>query len=254
MSKQELLSTFTPITLEQMSGIKLMNRIDTKYLLSMEELMALLELAAKDYMVQVVRDERDITYRTVYLDTPTNSMYIAHQCGRTVREKIRVRSYVSSDLTFLEVKNKSNKGRTDKKRIAVTSVDNLADDGAEEFLHKHAWYSLEELHPQLENSFHRVTLVNKAKTERLTIDTNIWFRNIPNGNETILDKVAVVELKRDGLTFSPVKEMLRKLRIQRASFSKYCMGCALTDRTLRQNRFKERIRNLSKYQKIQSYG
>ncbi len=244
-----MLSTFAPITLEEMSGIKLMNRIDTKYLLSMSELMALLELAAEDYMVQVVREERDITYRTIYLDTSTNGMYIAHQCGRTVREKIRVRSYVSSDLTFLEVKNKSNKGRTDKKRIRVTSADSLVEDGGNEFLHKYAWYGLDELHPQLENSFHRITLVNKAKTERLTIDTGIWFRNIPNGKETVLDKIAVVELKRDGLTFSPIKEMLRKLRIQRASFSKYCMGCALTDSTLRQNRFKERIRNLSKYQK-----
>ncbi|MCD8290045.1 MAG: polyphosphate polymerase domain-containing protein [Prevotella sp.] len=254
MSKQELLSIFTPITLEQMSGIKLMNRIDTKYLLSKEELVALLGLAAEDYMVQEVKDERDITYHTVYLDTPTNSMYVAHQCGRTVREKIRVRSYESSDLTFLEVKNKSNKGRTDKKRIRVTSVDNLAAEGGNNFLHKHAWYSLEDLHAQLENSFHRITLVNKAKTERLTIDTDIWFRNMTNGNETILDKIAVVELKRDGLTFSPVKEMLRKLHIQRASFSKYCMGCALTDRKLRQNRFKERIRNLSKYQNIKHHG
>ncbi len=249
MSKQELLSSFSPISLEEMSGIKLMNRIDTKYLMSADELIELLALAVDDYRVQEIQNEREINYGTVYLDTPINGMYVAHQCGRTVREKIRVRTYISSNMTFLEVKNKNNKGRTDKKRMRVTSVDTLQEEGGNEFLHKHAWYSLEELHPQLENSFRRITLVNNAKTERLTIDSGIWFKNIPNGQEARLDNLVVVELKRDGLTYSPVKEMLRKLHIHSSSFSKYCMGCAITDSTLRQNRFKQRIRRISKYNK-----
>ena len=56
-------------------------------------------------------------------------MYLAHQNGRVIREKIRVRTYVSSGLTFLEVKNKNNKGRTDKKRIRVQGVNSLRQDG-----------------------------------------------------------------------------------------------------------------------------
>jgi hypothetical protein len=50
-------------------------------------------------------------YETTYLDTEGREMFMAHQNGRTVREKIRVRTYKDSGLTFLEVKNK-NKQRT----------------------------------------------------------------------------------------------------------------------------------------------
>ena len=129
--KQELLSAFPSITLEEMSGIRLMNRLDTKYVLPLGTLGLFLRLAVEDYRIQEVEGERDITYHTLYLDTSERSMYLAHQCGRAVREKIRVRTYVPSGLTFLEVKNKNNKGRTDKKRIPVTSAATLEDEGGE---------------------------------------------------------------------------------------------------------------------------
>lgn len=47
MEKQKLLAAFTPITLEEMSTIRLMNRIDTKYLLTTENLFSFLRLAVK---------------------------------------------------------------------------------------------------------------------------------------------------------------------------------------------------------------
>lgn len=244
ITKQQLLAAFAPITLEEMSGIRLMNRMDTKYLLSMNTLEVFLCLTAANYRVQEVEGERDIAYRTLYLDTLDRSMYIAHLCGRAVREKIRVRTYVSSCLTFLEVKNKSNKGRTDKKRIRVLSADTLTADGGEEFLHRYANYDLQQLLPQLENRFCRITLVNHACTERLTIDCDIRFRNLTNGEEAVLDGVAVVELKRDGRTISPARELLKDLHVHPSNFSKYCIGCVLTDDNLRQNRFKPRVRSI----------
>lgn len=240
-SREQLLSSFSPITLEEMSGIRLMNRIDTKYILSAKCLKRFLLLVVGDYRVQEVSGEREAVYRTLYLDTPERSMYLAHQCGRAVREKIRVRTYVASGLTFLEVKNKDNKGRTDKKRIPVTSASSLAEEGAEGFLRQYARYGLGELSFQLENRFRRITLVNRACTERLTIDTGICFCNLLNGNRTSLQGLVVVELKRDGRTPSPAREVLRRLHVHPAGFSKYCMGCALTDTSLKQNRFKPRV-------------
>ncbi len=241
----DILSTYSPITLEEMSSIRLMNRIDTKYVLSVRQLADLLRMAANDYWVQEIDGERAAHYRTMYLDTNDAHMYVAHQCGHKTREKIRVRTYVASGLAFLEVKNKNNRGRTDKKRIPVSSANGLEPTTCDAFLRRHAWYSLSELRPQLENSFRRITLVNKAKTERLTIDSGIWFHNMRNGQQAQLNDIVVVELKRNGLTPSPVKEMLRQLRVRRASFSKYCMGCAITDPTLRQNRFKPRLRRIN---------
>lgn len=241
LKTQELLAVFSPITLDEMSGIRLMNRLDTKYVLPTDTLDVFLNLVREDYRIQEVEGERNMAYRTVYLDTPSHSMFLAHQCGRAVREKVRVRTYVSSCLSFLEVKNKNNKGRTDKKRIRVTSVDTVEEDGGKEFLHQYAWYDWEQLTPQLANSFHRITLVNNARTERLTIDNGICFRNLQNGNEAALIQLVVVELKRDGRTYSPARDILHRLHVQPASFSKYCVGCVLTDASLKHNRFKSRI-------------
>lgn len=195
----------------------------------------------RDYRIQEVKGEREIDYQTIYLDTPSKSMYLAHLCGRAVREKIRVRTYVSSDLTFFEVKNKSNKGRTDKKRIRVSSAYTLEEEGAQEFLRKYGRYQLGELSLQLENRFKRITLVNRDLTERLTIDRHICFRNLTNMGEVTMEQLVVVELKRNGRVHSSVNDILHDLHVHPAGFSKYCMGCALTDTSLRQNRFKPRI-------------
>jgi len=240
----EVLDTFRPVTLDEMNGIRLMNRLDTKYILSLDALDALLRLSSIDYRVQEVQNERNIAYRTIYLDTLDKEMYRLHLNGKAVREKIRVRTYIPSCLTFLEVKNKNNKGRTDKKRIRVADIDSLWTDGGDQFLSSNAWYRLDELLPQLENNFRRITLVNNQMTERLTIDTGITFRNIENEKVVSLSDLAVVELKRDGRTYSPIHETLHDMHIRPNSFSKYCMGCALTDETLKQNRFKPKIRRI----------
>ena len=106
MDIQTALSAFLPVSLEEMSGIRLMNRTDTKFVTSLDKLSLILQFAVTDYRVQEVEGTRNIAYRTVYLDTSGRDMYMAHQNGHRVREKIRVRTYVSSGLTFLEVKNK----------------------------------------------------------------------------------------------------------------------------------------------------
>lgn len=53
-----MLDSFNPITLKEMSRIRLMNRTDTKYLLSLDTLAVLLKRAACDYHVQEVAGER----------------------------------------------------------------------------------------------------------------------------------------------------------------------------------------------------
>ena len=105
----QTLKEYIPISLEEMSGIKLLNRTDTKYVTSYQILKEILLAAGHDYRVQEVNGEYNIAYHTIYLDTADRDMYLTHQNGRVVREKIRISTYVDSDLTFLEVKNKNNK-------------------------------------------------------------------------------------------------------------------------------------------------
>lgn len=256
---QRIIKQYDPITLEQMSGIKLMNRTDTKFVTSERLLRELLQLAQKDYFAQEIDGERIARYFTAYFDTPDQEMYIMHQNGHLNRQKVRIRSYVDSHLNFLEVKTKDNHGRTKKKRVSMQNFDanNHAHDIVfrcqdedfvvyDEFLRKYLRFSPKSLSQQLENNFNRITLVNKARTERLTIDTGLRFVNLTTGLKRDLSGLAIIELKRDGLQPSPILDLLLQLRIKPMGFSKYCMGQAFTNPDLKHNRFKPRMRNVER--------
>ena len=241
----DLINTFAPISLEQMSGVKLMNRIDTKFVTTTDRLRQLLQMARKDYYVQEIDGERNLEYDTTYFDTTAFDMYNQHQWNHTNRQKIRFRTYCISGLQFMEVKTKNNHGRTKKKRIEVTDM-NVCEQTKSDFIGKHLRYAVDTLQPALNNHFSRITLVNKAKTERLTIDSALRFHNIVNGVDKDMGRLVIIELKRDGMVYSPVLEMLRQLRIHPHGFSKYCMGSALTNPELSVNRFKCKLIEINK--------
>jgi hypothetical protein len=241
----ELLKSYRSVSLEQMGKVKLLNRVDTKFVTTSEGLEELLRLASDSYAVQEIEGHKIMPYSTLYFDTEQCTMYAQHQRGKKNREKIRVRRYEGSGLCFLEVKRKNNKGRTDKKRIQIP--ERMPDTANyEEFLSKYSRYSGDVLIPQLSNNFRRMTLVNAAMTERLTIDTDLRFFNEVTGLEQDMENLAIIEVKRDGLTYSPVLAMLNQLRIHESGFSKYCIGMTLTNHELKSNRFKERIRAIGK--------
>ena len=58
--------------------------------------------------------------------------------------------------------------------------------------------------------------------------------------------LVIIELKRDGMVYSPVLQMLRDLHIHPHGFSKYCMGAAMTNDSLPVNRFKEKLRDVDR--------
>lgn len=237
-----------PITLKEMKCIKLMNRTDTKFVATLAQLNEFLQAVQGKYYIQVKDNERLACYHTTYLDTDDYKMYRMHHCGKQVREKIRVRTYLDTNDTFLEVKNKNNHGRTKKKRIIINSLESLETESERviPFLAQHAWYRLDEVSPVIENWFNRITLVNMAKTERLTIDFNLRFHHLKSDGHDSLSRVAIIELKRDGNVPSPALEIIRRLRITKSGFSKYCIGSALTNNALKRNNFKERLRMIEK--------
>lgn len=259
MTIPEILGSYEPITLEEMSGIRLMNRTDTKFVTNEAMLCRLLELARKAYRVQEIDGRRIGNYYTVYFDTPDCQMFRVHHNGHVNRQKLRIRSYVDSGQNFLEVKTKNNHGRTKKKRMSMEGFNPLQpqhditfrrqDAQYEEigdFLSGHLHYDASVLSEQIENRFRRITLVNKGKTERLTIDLDLQFHHVKNGRDCDLSGIVIIELKRDGQVYSPILEMLRQLRIHPHGFSKYCIGSALTNPQLPQNRFKIRLHDIEK--------
>lgn len=247
-----ILDGFDRISLDEMSSIRLMNRIDSKYLANENQLRRLLEMARGDYMVQSIDGILQSEYSTQYLDDRFNTMYLNHHNGRLTRQKVRIRTYVDTGDNFFEVKLKNNHGRTKKKRIHLTGADTYVQEGAAEFLEEHGMLSIPlcDLSPKVANHFKRITLVNKAKTERLTIDRELEFHNKETGLDRKMDNLVVIEVKRDGNTFSPVQDLLRELRIFPSGFSKYCIGMALTTPGIKRNMFNERIRKIEKLTSI----
>ena len=65
----EIISRFAPITLEEMSSIRLMNRTDTKFVTSVGRLWQLLQAAEGAYRIQEIDGKRNMSYATVYFDT-----------------------------------------------------------------------------------------------------------------------------------------------------------------------------------------
>ena len=248
-SLHKALSAFSPITLEEMEAVKLMNRVDTKFVASLSQLEAVLRLAQSDYYVQEIDGKRITHYDTLYYDTPDLAMYTRHHDRRMVRQKVRIRTYLDSDgLTFLEIKNKNNKGKTKKKRITVSDQQALSHptDEVSEFMTKRCWYDWPELLPELRTDFSRITLVNKAKTERLTIDLHLVWSNLQTGIDKTYANLVIIELKRDGNSPSPMLGIMQTLRIKPMKISKYCVGTALTNDAVKRNRFKAKIRKIEK--------
>lgn len=169
------------LDLDRIAAVRLMNRVDTKYLVDERRCMELLERAADQYYVQIIDDCRACRYATLYYDTPQWDMYHLHHNRRLTRQKIRTRTYVETGVTYLEIKSKSNKGRTHKRRMALDRslfAAAATDTAAADFLRREARYAPETLSPSLATRFVRVTLVNHAMTERLTIDFDLHFDNV----------------------------------------------------------------------------
>ncbi len=238
------LNQFDPITLEEMDGVKLMDRTDTKFTFNINELPGILEEAKIYYKVLNVEGNRISRYKTLYFDTQDFDLYNEHHSGKLNRYKIRHRTYVESNLGFLEVKFKNNKGRTLKTRIKEVEVPELNTGKAFEFLKKMLPFDPLILLPRIWINYSRITLVNKTSAERLTLDLNLEFEK--NGKKQILDQLVIAEVKQDSKVASPFINIMRNKHIRQGSISKYCFGIASSYSEVKKNNFKQKLSNVKK--------
>jgi len=250
LEQTDVLKSVAPITLSEMDTIKLMNRIDSKFVTNENVLLDILRDAqAEGYRALVVEGRKVSPYDSMYYDTPDLRMFLDHHNKRMVRQKVRTRVYVASGQTFLEIKHKNNKKRTKKKRTEIPNnlfLDFRSDNSAADYLAGHSPFTVSQIVPQMETIFNRITLVNAAKTERLTIDTNLRFVNHITGLNASLKNAVIIELKQDGRADSQMKRILLNHRVKPMRVSKYCVGITLTNPNVKSNRFKLKIRNIEK--------
>lgn len=244
-----LIELFDTISLEQMARARLMNRIDTKYILCREQLFDFLPILKNNYLIQCnATNGRIAKYETIYFDTVDKNMYLMHETGRTVRKKVRIRTYLDTRESYIECKFKNNHGGTCKKRTQIPfPIQNISDsEVAKCFVEETCGFNAKELIPTLRNEFHRMTLVSKDMDERLTVDFDLCVQNLVNKTRVGLSDLVVIELKRNSCSSSFAKQKMIECGIRPSSFSKYCVGLAMTDDNIRKNNLKEKINKIKK--------
>jgi VTC domain len=244
---KEVLDSFIPIDLEEMDNVRLMDRIDTKFVLSVRRIPDLLIRMDGGYKALEINKSRSFSYLTTYLDTSDYLFFNQHVTGKLERNKVRYRKYETTGTTYLEVKKRTNKNRTIKWRIENNlTCDNRCDDKAFEFINEYVPQKSLMLRPVLMNSFKRITLVRSDINERITIDYDLSFSDT-DGKETRLPFISIVELKRQGFSDrSPVINILKEYSIHPTSFSKYCIGTAMLNDLPRKNILKAKLLLINK--------
>lgn len=246
---EKVLNDFQPISLSEMDRVKLMRRTDTKFVFDARKVDGILREASKNYRVLEIKGDRAHKYETTYYDTNRYAMYVRHHNGLLNRFKVRSRKYLVSDIEFLEVKFKNNKGETVKTRIKHSMQDPLRSEENILFINNETPYKADELMPVLTNYFTRITLVHKTNPERVTIDLNLSFHNIGGGNLKMVPGICVTEVKRElGNRNSEIVDILKRNQVYPMGFSKYCIGTALVNKHVKANRFKPRFNRMRRFE------
>ncbi|MCX6266734.1 MAG: polyphosphate polymerase domain-containing protein [Bacteroidetes bacterium] len=240
----EMLAPFEPVSLEKMDEVKLLNRMDSKFVFNAGKLPAILAQLYSSYYILEINQVRLQRYETLYFDTPEHRLYMDHHNKHLNRFKVRSRKYADSGLCYFEIKFKNNKGRTIKKR-------NKQAGPQEEIIGKQAQalisltkYTPEMLLPVLRIDFSRITLVNHGMSERVTIDTGLSFSN--GQKERTYPGVIIAEVKQDRSHSSAISALLHQEHVPGTKISKYCLGIISLNNHIRQNNFKEKLRYINK--------
>jgi len=171
-------------------------------------------------------------------------MYYAHHNGSLNRYKIRYRTYINVGKSYLEIKFKTNKSRTVKKRKSYTR-EQLENGSFNKFIAGNTVFDPSTLSEVLTNSFNRLTFVNNNYTERLTIDFNLSFKC--NCGKCDLGYLAIAEVKYDRkLSGTGFNSFIKEFGLRKSGFSKYAVGCTFLLGDLKTNRFKRTHLKLKK--------
>jgi hypothetical protein len=234
----------TPMGLDEVNAAaRLLTRVDRKYVVTAAEFERFAEAIADDVAVLEIAGRRLFGCESTYLDTPRLDSYRAHLQGRRLRYKVRLRTYLDSGETLLEVKLKGRRGATVKHR-APHPPGRLTADGrrfvATTVGTAYGIATPDDLAPSLTTTCRRMTLVCVAEGARITCDVDV---TCGDGDRvaTLHDDRVLVETKA-GPAGSSADRVLRSLGHRPVSVSKYCVGVALLHPQLASNPWHALIR------------
>ena len=239
-------NAFRPISLHEMDSVGLMDRFDYKLVFPETSLSKLLDGLHDHYRVLEVNNIRMCRYDNRYFDTAERDFFLMHHNNKANRLKVRFRKYVDSNVTFFEIKCKTNKGKTVKQRITCDDIPTNLNDTFKEMLSGFIDNEMiNRLKPMLDNSFTRITLVNNQMTDRLTIDTNVSFNDF--SKSASMNGLVIVELKQEGPTIRPyLRDLFRNTQMMPVAVSKYIVGSLMLNPELKHNNFKNKLHLIDK--------
>lgn len=238
-----MLDKFETISLVDMDKIKLLDRVEVKYVFHISQLPSLLNTLSQHYNLLITGSLPVNKYKNVYFDTLDHSMYLDHHNGKLNRYKVRFRTYSNTETTFFETKFKSNKGRTIKTRIEVPDHNIVFEKEIRNVLCE-IGYPAEVLQESLKIDYDRITLFSKNGPERVTLDTHLEYSSGTKAYQ--FPHVVIAEVKQLKSAASVFISVMRKNHIHTFSISKYCFGIASLKTNLKINNFKPKLRHVNK--------
>ena len=235
LSTEGLAST----TLEELNAAAdLLTRVDRKYLITADTAQEVIDVLARRALVLDIDGRRCFSYASTYFDTPGLDSYLQAARKRRRRFKIRTRTYLDSDLTFLEVKTRGPRDTTIKRRLSyrTADADRLTDEGVAFVAEclaplagsaREARRTARHLVPVMATTYRRTTLHLPDDGARATIDTDLaWAALAPRpGAPREAGPFAVVETKNPARR-CPADRYLWTRGHRPSRISKYATGMA----------------------------
>lgn len=237
---KQIIDSFVPASLSDLDSLALLDRYDLKYLIPDEYLLPVLLKFKDSYRILEINEIRVFDYFNQYFDTKEYLFYNQHHNGKINRAKVRYRNYKDTNSSFFEIKRKYN-NETQKERIAYNSEYNRIDDSAKELIDRNLKVDAEDLIPKLQVSYDRITLFNPNTGDKITIDSNLYFKNTVKDFQ--LKGVSIIEIKTKKINHLsyPIKTLKNMYIRPIEKLSKYCIGLVLTDSEVKYNKFKSKI-------------
>lgn len=241
-----VLDQFATHNLNELNNATLMDRVDTKYVIPRVLVVDLLESLKDTFTVLEIKGRRRFHYLNTYYDYADYHHYLSHHNGKINRYKVRQRTYIDTNTSFLEIKYKNNKKRTRKTRMLVDAEHSNQSQNIKQFLHENGLHNIESLQPTQSGSYYRIALANEQRGERISVDSGLQFYDLALNTKHALGPWVVIEVKQAEFDrTSPFFNWAKRHGLRKAKFSKYCMGVYFTGPNhLKRNRFHEVARRL----------
>ena len=171
----QLLQSRSPLGLEAIDAVALMDRFDSKYVVPVSWLENLVQELG-EHSVLSIQNQVSTVYNNLYFDTPEGTCLEDHIRGKNIRYKVRIRQYANTGVAFLEVKLRDVHSKTYKHRVVRNGAwDAPLTQDEFDFLSQHL-PNANALAPTLQSRFERFTLIHVSQGERITFDQDLRFK------------------------------------------------------------------------------